>query len=96
MSEPKRYAIREDLAFRKLADQMVIVDPRGGVLHTLTEVGCFAWQQLEQGVDTSAALVAAITTEFEVDDEQAGQDLNQFLQQLQDKELVMVAEGEDR
>lgn len=88
MTQPKKYRIRQDLAYRRLADQMVVVDPRGGVLHTLTEVGCFSWQQMEQGNNTAAGLVSAITAEFEVDQDRARKDLECFLDELVSKELV--------
>lgn len=93
MTTPKKYLIRQDLAYRQLADQMVIVDPRGGVLHTLTEVGCFTWQQMEKGNHTASGMVTAITSEFEVEEDQAREDLARFLGELESKGLVSAEAG---
>jgi len=82
------FKIREELAYRRFADQMVIVAPEGGVLHTLNEVGCFAWQQIEAGNDTLEGLVAELTRQFEVDPQQATGDLQKFLDEMTAKRLL--------
>lgn len=89
MNQSSRLKVRDELAYRQLAHQMVIVDPQGGVLHTLNHVGCFAWQQIEAGNDTMEGLVQAITTEFEVEPHQASADLQSFVDELMHKKLLL-------
>ena len=84
----REYKVRADLAFRQIEDQMVIVDPRGGIMHTLNEVGCFAWQQMDEGNTTLAGLIEAVVQQFEVDEGHARQDLQGFLGELEGKELL--------
>lgn len=88
----REYKGRDELAYRQIEEQMVIVDPRGGILHTLNEVGCFAWNQMEQGNTTLAGLTEAVVREFEVSEGQARQDLETFLGELESKALLQ-AEG---
>ena len=86
------YEIRDDLAFRQLDDTMVIVDPQGGVLHTLNAVGCFIWDQLSKGAVQRDELVSRIVKEFEVEPAQARGDLETFFAELVAKDLLRFAE----
>ena len=48
----------------------------------LNETGVLLWNKLKEGAD-EAALVAALTAEYDVSPETAAQDVRAFLQQLQ-------------
>ena len=48
---------------------------------TLNETGCFLWKRLEQETDAEA-LVAALLSEYDVEEEQARADVSGFLTRL--------------
>lgn len=95
MTPTTTYRVRQDLAYRQVAEVMVIMDPQGGILHTLNEVGCFVWQRLEQQSDSVEGLVHAVTVEFEVDQQQARADLDSFLAEMTAKDLLQASTSTD-
>lgn len=54
---------------------------------SLNETGAFLWGLLEKGSDREA-LIDALPREFEVDRETAQKDVDAFLAQLREKELI--------
>lgn len=90
--ETTRYRKNEDLAFRLVAGEAVIVPVRGGVadlrcLFTLNEVGAAIWQLLEPE-QSVASIVVRLTEEFNVSSEQARSDLDEFLEALSSRGLI--------
>ena len=70
---------------RKIAGELVIV-PIGPAsssagLITTNDVGAFIWGQLEKGKNADEIL-AAILNEFDVDEQTASADINEFIGQL--------------
>ena len=72
---------------RELDDEVVILHVPSGEYFSLNPVGALIWSHLEQGSDTSA-IVEAITTEFDVDEDTAARDLDTLLTQLAAADLV--------
>ena len=90
----KGFAIREGLAFRQLGDSTVIVDPKTNKIHTLNEVGSFAWSAIESGTTDVDRIVAAMVEAFEVSEGQARKDLEAFLSELREKDLISFTDGD--
>ena len=78
--------IKENFVLRQVAGSYVAVAVGAasvdfnGML-TLNESGALLWHALEHGADR-AALVAALTSEYEVDEAQAARDTDEFLKRL--------------
>ena len=78
--------LRNNLILRQVAGNWVVL-PLGeaaldcaDMLH-LNETGAMLWKSLEKGSDREA-LVAALTAEYDVPEQQAQQDVEAFLQKL--------------
>jgi hypothetical protein len=81
--------ISDDVVFRDLAGEAVILNLSSGVYFGLDEVGTRMWQLLsEHGDDTKA--LALLLDEYEVDAEQLRQDFDQLIGQLRAKGLILV------
>jgi hypothetical protein len=81
--------ISDDVVFRDLAGEAVILNLASGVYFGLDEVGTRMWQLLsEHGDDTKA--LALLLDEYEVDAAQLRQDFDQLIGQLRAKGLILV------
>ena len=84
--------IRKELIRREIAGDVILV-PVGGTmlenngLFALNELGAFLWDRLETAEDESA-LVAAVLSEYEVDEETARTDTAAFLRKLREMEII--------
>lgn len=77
--------LKDGFMLRKVAGQTVVL-PVGGDLDlnmmiTLNDTGAFLWEQLQEEKD-EAGLVAALLTEYDVDEETAKASVSAFLQKL--------------
>ncbi len=79
--------LKENFVLRQVAGSYVVVAVGAasvdfnGML-TLNDSGALLWRTLEGGADR-AALLAALTSEYDVDEAQAARDLDEFLSSLQ-------------
>lgn len=73
--------IRKDLAYRRIAGEMFIVDAAGSRLHGLNATGALLWDCLAAGKDRPAA-AARLAAEFQVDGETAARDAGEFIEEL--------------
>ena len=79
--------LRKDFVVRQVADTWVVVPVGqavvdfGGML-TLNESGALLWNALETGADEDA-LVRALTSEYDVSEDIAREDIAAFLNKLQ-------------
>ena len=78
--------LKKDFVLRQVAQTWIVLPLAeetvnlSGIL-TLNDSGAMLWQQLEQGAD-EAALVRALTDEYEVTAEQAAADVSEFVEKL--------------
>jgi hypothetical protein len=76
--------IKNDFLLRNIAESHIVVPVGERVIDfkgmmTLNETGCFLWNCLKDGIDYQA-LLTKILDEYEVDEETAKNDLDEFLQ----------------
>lgn len=69
---------RKDLAFRRIAGELFIVDAAGSRLHELNGTAAVVWESLAAGKDPAAALAA----EYEVDPAAARADAEAFVKDM--------------
>lgn len=76
--------------FQILGGEAVIVVPARREIHRLNEVGTFLWQTLEKehSVDDLAERVAE---EFEIEADQAREDVARFLSEMKERGLVTLS-----
>lgn len=76
-----------DLAARVIEGQAFIINTKTSVLHELDETGTFIWKLIERK-KSRQDIVSALVSEFEVSEQQAGLDLDEFLNELEQKGLI--------
>ena len=92
MTDPleQRYRIHPLCAWRRIDDHVFVLTDRDDFVTLDDPVGLIVWQALEAGPSEGAALLEAVTARFDVSDEQARQDLAEFLVTLVDGHAVEV------
>ncbi|MHC4627085.1 MAG: PqqD family protein [Planctomycetota bacterium] len=83
---PKR---SEDTASRVVDGEAVIVIPQKGVVTVLNETGSGIWQLLD-GRNSIEDITNIISSEFDVPREQAEKDTLGFIEELIEKEMVVL------
>lgn len=84
----KNPARKTNLAWRPIANEMVIIDLDGNrSFHQLNDVGTFIWG-LCDGKHSVEAIEQKLMEEFEVSNENAKDDLGEFIQELTELHLL--------
>lgn len=84
--------INENFVIRQIADEYIIVPIGENVLNfngmiTVNEIGRFIWEQLQEDL-TKEEVLKRIIGEYEVDEQTASTDLDEFLVRLQEGGLL--------
>lgn len=83
-----RYKRSENLVFRKIADQTILVPIKGNVgdlryIYQLDDVASFIWERID-GRRALGDIKKMVMNEYDVSDEQAEKDLLNFVNQLEE------------
>ena len=81
--------VRPDLLYRALVDGGMIYDGAGGQVHHLNASAAQVWELCQAGA-TSAALVEALCSRYEVASEEAQADVRRILQFFADAHLLQL------
>lgn len=82
------YRLRQqDLDWRDIQDEIVVLDTRAGVYLGLQGSGAALWRLLGESA-TRDDLVEALVTTYELDSTRAGEDVDEFLTTLNDRGLL--------
>jgi hypothetical protein len=84
-----RIELSEEVAFRELSGESVLLDLASGTYFGLNEVGTRLWSLLSQDSSLENA-IEALQREFEVSPEQLRSDQQKLLGELQAKGLVEI------
>ena len=87
--------IPDDVVFRILGDEAVILNLSTGIYFGLDTVGTRMWQLISEYGSTEKAR-EALLAEYEVEEGQLRQDLDLLIQQLIDKGLLITEAWEAR
>ena len=92
----RRFAKHGDYVVRCIGGETILVPVSAGVadldaIYVLNGAAAVVWSRLD-GRASVADLVAAVTQEYEVTDEEAAADVQSFLQSLSDDGLVVPAD----
>ena len=85
--------IKEGFLLREMVGQWVVVPIGNTVIDfnriiTLTPSAALLWKELEEGVDNTSKLVDVILGEYEVNEETAKQDCEEFIGKLKDQDML--------
>jgi hypothetical protein len=69
-------------------DGVVLLDVQGGMCFPLDQVGTFIWKGLANGLRIDD-IARQISTNYQISHEQASLDVQDFVQQLQEKHLLV-------
>lgn len=86
--------IKKDFIMREIDGEYLLIPANATALEfngiiTVNEVGAFIWNQLET-CDSKDTLVQAILQEYDVDEDTASKDLEEFLAVFQKANLITV------
>ena len=85
-----KYPKRSDkTASRVIDNEAVIVIPQEGLVRILNEVGSRIWQ-LSDGKCTVGKIINIISSEFNVPEEEAKEDTENFIKELKNKEMMIL------
>lgn len=79
--------VSEDVVFRILGDEAVILNLASGVYFGLDTVGTRMWQLMSEHGSTDK-VIAAMLDEYEVEEGELRSDLEKLIEQLSEKGLV--------
>ena len=83
------FSIPEDIVFRDLAGEAVILNLGTGMYFGLNAVGTQIWRLIGEGY-SSEQLVTALLEEYEIDEGRVRKDLDTLLEQLTDAGLIII------
>lgn len=84
--------INKEFILREIAGEYIFV-PVGSTslefngLISINEVGVLIWKELQEGSDVSS-IVSKILEEYEIDEETAYKDVEEFISNLKDKKII--------
>jgi hypothetical protein len=84
-----RYRPSDQVIFRSVGDDLVLLDFSRGLYYALDPVGARIWELLHEE-RTVEEIVAAIVSEYEVDAATAEGDVRRLIEELAERELVSV------
>lgn len=73
--------IKKDLAYRRIAGEVFVVDAARAEMHELNGPAALIWEGLASG-KTENAIISGLAAEFEVDERTARADLAAFVKEL--------------
>ncbi|HEY6539358.1 MAG TPA: PqqD family protein [Ktedonobacteraceae bacterium] len=76
--------------WRELDGEAILLDPQAGCSYNLNPVGTSIWKLLD-GQHSAEDIVAAICEAYEVEPEQAGQDVQRLLDDLLNNKLAGIS-----
>lgn len=79
----------QDFCVRQVGDEFVFLAESGDEYISLNPVGSFIWQQVD-GVHSLRDILDILCDEYEVEQEQALADLQEFVTQLVDQGLIAL------
>jgi len=90
--QDKRFKRNQDIVFRKIASEVILVPIRQKIadlqnIFSLNEVGAYIWELLD-GENTFSQIKEKLSNEYNISNQIAERDLNDFLQDLVANEVI--------
>ena len=87
-----KFKTRKDLAWRRIAGEIFIVDAAGSRMHELNGAAALVWEGLAAGRN-EAAIASALAEEYDVAAPAAAADAAEFLSELLAAGLIVKSEN---
>lgn len=87
------FVLSEQVNWRDIKGETVVLNIESGVFYTLNEVGRFIWELIAEGHNFEL-ITKQITERFEVSPEQSREDAEKFITRLVE-ESVLTVKGEN-
>jgi type I protein arginine methyltransferase len=81
------FRVSERVLARRVAEELLLLDPATGVYHVLNETGAQVWESLQQG-NGADAIAAAVAARYEVETSVVAGDVAAVLAELQEANLI--------
>ncbi|MCB9422914.1 MAG: PqqD family protein [Ardenticatenaceae bacterium] len=85
--EKKIPHLQSNLIWRQVDENTVVVTPQSGQMRVLNGVGSVIWQLLTES-QSHEAIIDHIVNRYGISPEQAGTDLDKFLAELEERNLL--------
>ncbi len=82
------FSQNKECPVRSIGHGLVIMDPKGDTTHSLEDIGVFIWNQLDGRHDLNNVL-DAIVKKYDVEEEQARDDLLDFVSHMESTHLIL-------
>ncbi len=79
--------INKDIVSRLIDGEYYLVDSKNHILHSLNETGTFIFKQFKKN-SSFKDIIKALCSEFEIDENSAKKDLNEFIRILKEKKIL--------
>ena len=79
----------EDIAWRAVEDEGLLVDPRKGQVYPLDPVALRLWQ-MSEGKLTFSEIVSTLLQEYDVSEQDLRRDLSSYVEELKSADLLSV------
>ena len=76
------------VSWQKVEGKVVVVNPEKRKIHILYESGASIWEYLKDPKDLNE-LIRLICDEYDVDMYQAKRDIEEFIEKIKDKEIIV-------
>lgn len=88
------YSRSPDIVTRKTGSEYVLVPVTNNIadmnsVYTLNETGAFIWELID-GVKSVGDLIDAVTSEYEIDRESAGNDVFSFIENMSNYLIIKI------
>lgn len=77
----RRFRIREEVSYRELEDELLVISPQDDELYTFNGVGRLLWESLIAG-KTSTEMSQALVATYQIDIATAQADVAEFVSSL--------------
>ena len=78
---------KEGLQWREVENEVLALETTGSTYLSANQTGALLWRRLAEGT-TRAELVQALVTAYGIDEQSAGADVDSFLAELREHELL--------
>ncbi|MCX7716759.1 MAG: PqqD family protein [Endomicrobia bacterium] len=83
----KKYKLKQNIAYRKIGENVYIVDSKNSMLYKLNETASLIWEGISKG-ESISKIIKKILSEYEIDYQTVKSDVEELIDQLKDKSLI--------
>ena len=81
--------VSDSISVRKVENEIFIFDRKTSTIHSLNRVGSFIWELLTENVAVDE-ITEKLCNKFEIDEETAERDKEEFIRELEEKKLSEI------